>query len=72
MTKNNTNKGGYKSEGKYTKPAYPFLHLFTLQLHFSVRKTQGCGFVYLLAFNAPELGLEYAILLRPRLYKHCY
>ena len=54
MTKNNTNKGGYKSEGKYTKP-YPFLHLFTLQLHSSVRKMQGWGFVYLLAFNAPEL-----------------
>ena len=45
MTKNNTNKEGYKSEGKYTKP-YPRLHLFTLQLHFNVRKMQGWGFVY--------------------------
>ena len=40
MTKTNTNKGGYKSEGKYTKPCSP-LHLFTLQLHFSVSKMQG-------------------------------
>ena len=40
MPKNDTNKGRYKSEGKYTKP-YPPLHLFTLQLHFSVRKMQG-------------------------------
>ena len=46
MTKNNTKKGGYKSEGKYTKP-YPPLHLFTLQLHFNVRKMQGWAlFVY--------------------------
>ena len=30
MHKTNTNKGGYKNEGKYTKP-YPLLHLFTLQ-----------------------------------------
>ena len=41
MPKNKTNKEGYKSEGKYTKP-YPS---FTLQLHFSVRKTQGWGFI---------------------------
>ena len=45
MTKNNTNKGGYKSEGKYTKPYLP-LHLFTLKLHFNVRKMQGCIFTF--------------------------
>ena len=31
MTENNTNKGGYKSKGKYKKP-YPPLQLFTVQL----------------------------------------
>ena len=54
MTKNDTNKGEYKSEGKYTKP-YPPLHLITLQLHFSVRKMQGWSLVYLPSLLYPPL-----------------
>ena len=61
MTKNNTNKGGYKSEGNYTKP-YPPLHLFTLQLHFNVRKMQGWGFVYLPSLLYPPLFVLFFVM----------
>ena len=51
MPKSKTNKGGYKSEGKYTMP-YPPLHLSTLAFYTcysctlaSVGKMHGWGFV---------------------------
>ena len=59
MTKNDTNKRGYKSEGKYTKP-YPPLHLITLQFHFSVRKMQ--GWVYLPSLLYPPLFVSFFVM----------
>ena len=54
--KSNTNKGGYQSEGKYTK-----LYLFTLQLHFSVKRCRDEAlFIYLHFYQGPLFIVLYS------------